>query len=168
MLQPLNAREHNQAFVKFLFFFLVTVVMVVSAIFINFEIPAQELRILRERSDNYRNKQISEEKFKTTLSEFMAIANQSDSSSKAMIESEAGPKLEAMRGAEIDNSTTSIKMNMAVYALANKYIAAKSRLADLRDVDEEIARLKNKIIELEADLKACRDRVNFGNSDNSQ
>lgn len=168
MLQPLNAKEHNQSFLKFIFFFVVTVLMVVSAIFINFEIPGQELKILRERSDNYRNKLINEEKFKNTLSEFMAIANQSDSSSKAMIESEASPKLEAMRGAEIDNSTTSIKMNLAVYALANKYIAAKSRLADLRDVDEEIARLKKKIIELEADLKACRDRVNFGNSDNSQ
>jgi hypothetical protein len=65
-------------------------------------------------------------------------------------------------------STTSIKMNIAVYALANKYIAAKSRLADLRDVDEEIARLKKKIIELEADLKACRDRVNFGGGINPQ
>jgi hypothetical protein len=166
MLEPLNAKEHNQAFVKFLFFFVITLIMVVSAIFINFEIPSQELRILRERSDNYRNKLIAEENFKNILSEFMSIANRSDSSSKAMIESEASPKLEALRGVEIDNGTTGIKMNVAVYALANKYLAARSRLADLQDVDKEIARLKNKITELEGDLKACRDRVNFGDGGN--
>lgn len=74
--------------------------MVVSAIFINFEIPSEELRILRERSDNYRNKLIAEKNFKNTLSEFMAIANRSDSSSKAMVQKrgkpEAGSRLEGL------------------------------------------------------------------------
>jgi hypothetical protein len=162
MPQALNEKEHNQAFLKFLFFFVVTVLMVISAIFINFEIPGQELKILRERSDNYRNKQIAEENFKNTLSEFIAITNRSDSSSKAEIQSEVSPKLEALLRAEIDNSTTRIKLNRAIYEIANKYLDAKLRLADFRDIETEITRLKNKNTELEADLKACRDRVNFG------
>ena len=61
MLQPLNAREHNQAFLKFLFFLILTLIMVVSAVYINFEIPNKELSILRERSDNARNQAIAQE-----------------------------------------------------------------------------------------------------------
>ena len=165
MLKPLNAKEHNQAFTKFLAFLLLTIAMVAGALYINFDIPGRELKILRERSDNYRNQMIAQENFKRTLNEFMAIANRSDSSSKAMIESEARPKLDALRNAvNIDDSTSSTKMNMAIVTMANQYIDAKAKLADLKGFDQEIQKLKAKMAELQRDLDDCRNRVNFGNT----
>jgi hypothetical protein len=164
MQKPLNAKEHNQAFLKFLFFLSLTIAMIAGALFINFEVPNHELEILRERSDNYRNHMIAQENFKKTLNEFMAVANRSDSSSKAMIESEARPKLDALRNAiAIEDSTSGTRMNMSIIALANQYLNARSKLADLRGFDDEIRRLKDKIAELQYDLENCRSRVNFGN-----
>jgi len=164
MQQPLNAKEHNQAFTKFLFFLLLTLAMIAGALFINFEVPTHELQILRERSDNYRNHLIAQEKFKKTVNDFMQIANLSDSSSKAMIESEARPKLDALRNAiATGDSTSGTRMNMSIYNLANEYLNAKAKLADLRGFEAEIRKLKQKNSELQRDLEDCRNRVNFGN-----
>lgn len=164
MQQPLNLKEHNQAFFKFLFFLAVTIAMIGGALFINFEVPTRELKILRERSDNYRNHIIAQETFKKTLNDFIAIANRSDSSSKAMIESEARPKLDALRNAiAIEDSTSGTRMNLSIVGLANQYLNARSKLADLRGFDDEIRRLKDKITELQRDLEDCRGRVNFQN-----
>jgi predicted ATP-binding protein involved in virulence len=167
MQKPLNAKEHNQAFLTFLIFLIVTVAMVAGALFINFRVPAKELTILRERSDNFRNQSIGQESFKRSLNEFMAIMNRSDSSSKAMIESEAKPKLDALRNAtNIDDSASSVKLKMTVLTLANQYMNAKLKLADLNDYASEIARLKNKVSELSRDLDDCRTRANFNNGNN--
>lgn len=164
MQKPLNAKEHNQAFLTFLFFLAVTIAMVAGALFINFRVPARELKILRERSDNYRNQSIAQENFKRTLNEFMAVMNRSDSSSKAMIESEAKPKLDALRNAtNIDDSTSDVKLKMVTLTMANQYMNSKLRLADLSDYAAEITRLRNKVAELSRDLDDCRSRINFSN-----
>lgn len=165
MQKPLNAKEHNQAFLTFLLFLIVTVAMVAGALFINFRVPVKELGILRERSDNFRNQTIAQENFKRSLNEFMAIMNSSDSSSKAMIESEAKPKLDALRSAtNIEDSTSSVKLKMSVLSMANQYMNAKLKLADLNDYAIEISRLKNKVSELSRDLDDCRNRINFSNA----
>jgi len=162
MQKPLNAKEHNQAFAKFLFFLVLTLLMLSGALFINFEVPNRELKILRERSDNYRNHLLAQENLKKTVNDFVAVTNRSDSSSKAMIESEARPKLDALRNAlSLEDSASGTRTNLAILALANQYLNAKYKLADLRGFDDEIRRLKDKIAELQLDLENCRSRVNF-------
>jgi uncharacterized protein YlxW (UPF0749 family) len=165
MAKPLNQKEHNQAFVKFFIFFLITLAMAVSALYFNFQVPKKELAILRERSDLLRNQQINQEKYKRQLSDVMKVFEKLDSSgSKAMIESELRPKLDLLNeAARIDDSTSVTKMNLVITTLVNKYKDAKFSLFDLKDFEQEIAKLKQKNNELDQDLRDCRDRVNFNN-----
>jgi Type VI secretion system, TssO len=163
MAKPINVQEHNNAFLKFLIFFLITLAMAVSAIYFNFKIPNKELSILRERSDVLRNQQISQEKYKRTLNEVIQVFNKLDSSSsKAMIESELTVKLDALRNAaSIEDSTSAQKLNQMVFTLVNKYRDAKFSLYDLKGAEEEIAKRNNKIKELKTELEDCQNRVNF-------
>jgi hypothetical protein len=164
MSKPLNSKEHNQAFVKFLIFFLITLVMAVSAVYFNFQVPKKELAILRERSDLFRNQQMNQENYKRTLSDVLQVFNKLDSSnSKAMVESELRPKLDVLRNAVNieDSSNTAEKLNMTIFNLVNKYKDAKFTLFDLKDYEQEISKYKQKITELSGDLQDCRDRANF-------
>jgi hypothetical protein len=163
MSKPLNNRERNQAFIKFLIFFFVTLAMAVSAIYFNFQLPKKELAILRERSDLLRNQQINQENYKRALGDVMQVFNKLDSSSsKAMIESELRPKLDLLRNAvNIEDSTATQKLNMTIFSLVNKYSDAKFALFDLKDYEQEISKCKQKITELSSDLQDCRDRANF-------
>jgi Type VI secretion system, TssO len=164
MAKPVNLKEHNSAFVKFLIFFLVTLTMAVSAVYFNFKVPNKELAILRERDDLFRNQQINQEKYKQTLGEVMAVLSKLDSSSsnKAMVISELTPKIEALNAASaIEDSTASQKLNQMVFVLVKQYQNAKSDLYDLKDVDKAINNLKTENITLRTSLKDCQDNVNF-------
>lgn len=50
-MEPLNKKERKKAFWRFLTFFLVTVILVVAAVFINFQIPLKENRLLRAKHE---------------------------------------------------------------------------------------------------------------------
>jgi Type VI secretion system, TssO len=166
MSKPLNIKEHNNAFLKFFLFFLVTLIMAVSAVYFNFKVPNKELAILRERSELLRNQQINQENYKRTLNEIMMVFNKLDSStSKAMVESELTGKLEALRtAASIEDSTASQKLNQVVFGLVNEYRNAKFKLFDLKDFEQEIKKKNDKIQELGRDLDDCRGRANFNNN----
>jgi Type VI secretion system, TssO len=166
MSKPINIKEHNSAFFKFLIFFLVTLIMAVSAVYFNFKVPNKELAILRERSELLRNQQISQENYKRILNEVILVFNKLDSStSKAMVESELTSKLEALRtAASIEDSTASQKLNQAVFGLVNEYRNAKFNLFDLKDYEKEIKKKNDKIQELSKDLEDCKGRVNFNNN----
>jgi Type VI secretion system, TssO len=163
MAKPINIKEHNSAFVKFLIFFLVTLIMAVSAVYFNFKVPNKELTILRERSELLRNQQINQENYKRTLNEVIMVFNKLDSStSKAMVESELSDKLNALRNAaSIEDSTASQKLNQMVFGLVNEYRNAKFKLFDLKDFEQEIRKKNEKIKELSTDLEDCRGRANF-------
>jgi Type VI secretion system, TssO len=163
MAKPINIKEHNSSFVKFLIFFLVTLIMAVSAVYFNFKVPNKELAILRERSELLRNQQINQENYKRTLNEVIQVFNKLDSStSKAMVESELSDKLNALRNAaSIEDSTASQKLNQMVFGLVNEYRNAKFKLFDLKDFEQEIRKKNEKIQELGRDLDDCRGRANF-------
>jgi vacuolar-type H+-ATPase subunit I/STV1 len=163
MAKPINIKEHNSAFTKFLLFFLVTLIMAVSAVYFNFKVPNKELAILRERSELLRNQQINQENYKRTLNEVIQVFNKLDSStSKAMVESELSDKLNALRNAaSIEDSTASQKLNQMVFGLVNEYRNAKFKLFDLKDFEQEIRKKNDKIQELSTDLDDCRGRANF-------
>jgi Type VI secretion system, TssO len=164
MAKPINIKEHNSSFVKFLIFFLVTLIMAVSAVYFNFKVPNKELAILRERSELLRNQQINQEKYKRTLGEVMAVLSKLDSASsnKAMVVSELTPKIDALNAAaSIDDSTASQKLNQMVFVLVKQCQNAKSDLYDLKDVDKAINDLKSENITLRTNLKDCQDNANF-------
>jgi Type VI secretion system, TssO len=164
MAKPINIKEHNSSFVKFLIFFLVTLIMAVSAVYFNFRVPNKELAILRERSELLRNQQINQEKYKRTLGEVMAVLSKLDSASsnKAMVVSELTPKIDALNAAaSIDDSTSSQRLNKMIFVLVKEYQKAKSDLYDLNDVDKAINDLKSENNTLRTRLKDCQDDANF-------
>ncbi len=63
MQQVLNSQERNQAFLKFLLFFLITVVLVIAAIFFNFRLPVRENKMLQSEVDIRRVQDVNQEKF---------------------------------------------------------------------------------------------------------
>ncbi len=165
MAKPINIKEHNSAFTKFVVFLLVTLVMAVSAIYFNFQIPHKELAILRERSDVLRNQQINQEKYKRTLNDVMQVFNKLDSgNNKAMVESELTVKMDALRSAaSIEDSTAVQKLNQMVFTLVNEYSKARFKLTDFKDYDAILKEKNDKINELRISVEDCKNRANFNN-----
>ena len=67
MQQVLNSQERNQAFLKFLLFFLITVALIIAAIFFNFYLPVREKKMLQSEVDIQRVQDVNQERFATKL-----------------------------------------------------------------------------------------------------
>jgi hypothetical protein len=166
MQKPINLKEHNRAFVKFIIFFLATLAIAITAVYFNFQLPQKELSILRQRSHLLRTQQINQENYKRTLGEVMQVFNKLDSgTSKAMIESELTVKLDALRtSASIEDSTSSQKLNQMVFSLVNEYSKARFSLFNFKDAEAEINKLKADIKDKSDQLDDCRNKFNFNNA----
>ncbi|MEP6747589.1 MAG: hypothetical protein ABJB86_07675 [Bacteroidota bacterium] len=69
MEQVLNRVDRNQAFIKFLIFFLVTIVLTVAAIFVNYKLPSKENTRLREQAAVQRQSDAGELRFLAIMKE---------------------------------------------------------------------------------------------------
>lgn len=167
MSKPINSKEHNAAFLKFVIFFLVTLAMAAGAIYYNFKLPNKELAILRVRSEMLRNQQVNQEKYKRALNEVIETLEKADSSgSKLMVDSELNLKIDALRNASgIEDSAASKKLHQSVLYLVNKYKEAKFRLFDLKGYEDEIREQKNKVTKLKEDLEYYKDKLRELNLD---
>jgi hypothetical protein len=69
MQQILNNQERTQAFLKFLLFFLLTIVLVVMAVFFNYRLPSKENKLLSDEVDIQRQQETNQQKFITKMDE---------------------------------------------------------------------------------------------------
>jgi hypothetical protein len=160
MSKPINNKEHNNAFIKFILFFLVTLAMAAGAIYYNFKIPNKELAILRVRSELLRNQQVSQEKYKRVLNDVIDMLEKTDSSSKLMMESELSVKIDALRNVSgIEDSSAAKKLHQSVLYLVNKYKESKFRLFDLKNFEDEIREKNNKIAKLKEDMEYYKEKL---------
>ena len=54
MQKPLNTSERSSAFWKFFLFFILSVIMVTSAVYFNFRLPHKENELLKEKAEKMR------------------------------------------------------------------------------------------------------------------
>src|ERR1700733_10967550 len=73
MQQILNSQERTQAFVKFLVFFLVTVALVMLAVFFNYHLPSRENKMLQDEVDVQRQQDANQQKFVNRMQEAIVL-----------------------------------------------------------------------------------------------
>lgn len=161
MARAINIKEHNAAFTKFLFFFILTVAMAAGALYFNFKTPQKELEILRERSDLLRDQNLAQENYKRTLMEAVAVLDRLDSNnSKAIVASELEPKIALLKNSvSLDDSTSPKRLNVIITDLMNRYKNARFDFEDSKGFLAELNRKNNDITELRHKLDECNNRV---------
>jgi hypothetical protein len=78
MQQVLNSKERNEAFLKFLLFFLVTVILIVLAVFFNYRLPRSENKVLQEEVNIERQQEAVQSKFVTKMTEAITLLDSMD------------------------------------------------------------------------------------------
>jgi chromosome segregation ATPase len=164
MSKPLNLQEHNSAFARFLIFFFVTVAMVASALYFDFQVPKKELQLLRERSDLLRNQYIAQEKYKRLMAETITTLNRLDSpnANKAMVQSAFKPKIDALiSNVSLDDSTATQRLHKEISDLMNLYADARFKLAESKNCIDELDLTKKKYSSVKEELDNLRANMNL-------
>jgi Type VI secretion system, TssO len=167
MQTPINTAERNSAFWKFLFFFVLSVAMIVTAIFFNTRLPFEENKILKEKAESARNLAMSQDKFNSSIKEVLVLL---DSMAKPqtnlnIIKGEIDNKLSKLNNIYIGDMSAQAGLDKTIISLLSSY-SIKNSNSKVSE-DEALKRseaessnviLKKKNDDLERDLESCRGR----------
>lgn len=146
MQKPLNIKERNQAFIKFLVFFLLAVTMVCGAVYFNFDVPRKENRLLKEKADQARAHMLAQEKFTNTLIKVKSLI---DSLGKPGVNTMylnqlVSAKLKELAELQFVDSSMQGNMNKTVLDVYLDYNKIKSDMVSMGDAPTKIAELTAK------------------------
>lgn len=158
--KPINLTDYKTAFSKFLLFFFITLILCSFALYFNFIVPRNEVKILREHANTLRNQNITQEAVKVNIMEIVSILEKADSAmSGAILDVELKPRFEQLKSSINlgGDSTAQKNMNFVLYDLLNKYKDNRFQLAQCKNFPAELAKREREIADL-------RDRIKTLNS----
>ncbi len=151
MQQVLNSQERNQAFLKFLLFFLVTVALVIIAVFFNFHLPAREMKMLQSEVDVQRTQDVNQQKFVSRMQEAVVLIDSMDKKGVnfGQIDLLVNSKLQELSVLQQKDNTIYGQMDKMIIDKLTDLQQAKRTLQDAGDN-------VNKLATAQSDLKACQ------------
>ncbi len=157
-MKPLNSPERKSAYLNFLLFFAITVVIVVITAFFGMKVPFKQNDQLQEKIAGFQNEKSFAENFAAKYADTKGIL---DTVNKAGIQAELldqkitdGIKsLSAM----VDNDTTIVKKNYSniIQNLAELQFA-KKQLRDVSSSDQNMTQYMQQIEGLKSDLARAK------------
>jgi hypothetical protein len=136
MQQILNSKDRNQAFLKFVALFLVTVTVVVLAVYFDYRLPVRENRALLDEVSLQRQQDADQAKFAAKMQEVIVLL---DSMDKPGVNAE---QLDLQLGGKLtDLNILQLKDNTA-YGAIDKAVVEK--LSELQQKNKEETLLREK------------------------
>lgn len=144
MQQVINGKERSQAYFKFLLFFVITVLVVVLAVFFDFYMPRKENKLLKEEVYIHRTQEANQQKFVDKMMRTISLIDSMDKSTRDA--QQLQPQVEAL----IQDMTVLKENSGALYGQLNNAIVKEMNdlLYQKRQVaskDESIARYREEL-----------------------
>jgi uncharacterized membrane-anchored protein YhcB (DUF1043 family) len=154
MQKALNAKERNKAFLKFLLFFVLTLALVIGAIYFDFRLPIRENNYLQKEIDQQRQIEHNQENFVNTMNDAVRLLDSLDKPSTdfTQINAQLEQKLLELDGLKQKDYSAYGKMDKAIVDKFWELSRAKPKLRKL-DADE------NDLIKLKADLNDANTKL---------
>lgn len=166
MLQVLNSRERARAFVQFLVFFLVTIILILTASFFDFFVPAKENDNLYSRLEVENRQDQQEQQFVNSMllaKSLLDSVNKPGTPSRAQLSLKLTARLNELDNLAEKTTSVSATMQKTVTTLISELaassaenVAFKEKLDALQPVKDELKDCKAERDNLEALLNSYR------------
>lgn len=154
MLKVLNQKERNQAFIQFLFFFVVTTALIVGAIYFDFNLPVKQNRKYRDEISAGRNATMNQQRFIANMKTARLLLDSLDKSGVNIkqLDIQLTHKLNELSNFSQDDSSAYGLLNNALSDAFLELQRTKKDLANFRET-------AGKVNALEQELKECSIRL---------
>jgi uncharacterized membrane-anchored protein YhcB (DUF1043 family) len=155
MQKPLNVNERNQAFLKFLLFFSLTILLVVIAVYFDFRMPLRENDYLQKELDMQRQLENNQLNFVSTMQEAAVLLDSLDKQGTdiAQINAQVEQKLTVLAGLQQKDFSPYGKLDEAVVDKFWKLYHAKTALHKLSEDETELFKLKGDLNDCKTNLQ---------------
>lgn len=152
MQQVLNSQERNQAFLKFLLFFVITVALIIGAVFFNYKLPLRENRMLQSEVEVQRVQDANQQKFVTRMEEAIVLLDSMEKKGANF------QQIDLQLGSKMGELATLQQKDITAYGKMNKVIV--DRLQQLKDNKKSMLEANintGKLANLQSELDKCKD-----------
>ena len=160
MQQVLNANDRNQAFLKFALFFVVTLILVIVAVYFDYRLPVRENKMLQEEIDQQRQADFNQGKFVATLQDASVLLDSLDKpgTNATQINLQLVQKLGDLNALQDNDNSLYGKMDRII---VNKLL----NLSDAKKMLQTQSENENKMSHMRSDLKDARDQLQQAQAD---
>jgi hypothetical protein len=158
MSSVINSKERNRAFLKFLFFFIISVWLIVGAVYFNMKVPHKENAVLREQVMRYRAQSLAQERFVTSMDQAKVLIDslkQPGVNSMYLNQQIAG-KLRELTDLQYKDSSMYSRMNKNVLDLYLRYQDATNKVVSMGDLPKQLEDYKTRFEQSQRDLDQAR------------
>ena len=155
MQQVINAKQRNRAFWKFLLFFVVTIALILFAVYFDFRTPDRENAFLRDQVLGYRALEGRQQQYIDAMETTRAMI---DSLGKPQVNTAYYSSLIGGRLKEmvVQDSSSFGRINKTMLNTFLSYEDLKMQFLDLRDAPQKIQDLTTRLQKSESDLDQCK------------
>jgi hypothetical protein len=161
MPHVINSNERNQAFIKFLAFFLLTVFLIVCAVYVDFRgLPQKRQALLEQEFANQRTEVQVQQQFVQQMESAKLLLDSLDKGGKNRIQVEAAldGKLRDMENLKLRDSSLHGKLDAAILDSFLELQQLKKELERLRELPSKVLDLQQRLAETENSLDTYRSR----------
>lgn len=161
MQHILNSSDRNQAFLKFILFFLLTTALILGAVYFNFQIPEKEKNFYKEEVYEQRKEDIEQQQFLSHMNQAKILLDSMNKSGTDIgeVEQQLNKELNALSNTRL-NDTMYIQLNdMITVSFRELKTAKKDRMKN----DAEIHKLNEELESIEKDFNKYKEQYNDQN-----
>ncbi|HLZ88269.1 MAG TPA: type VI secretion system TssO [Puia sp.] len=158
MAHIINAKERNTAFWKFLGFFLLSTLLVVSAVYFDTRIPAKDNAIMREQISSYKTQALAQDKFVRSMDEAKALIDSLNrpGSNNVYLNQQIAARIRELAQLQYKDSSMYSRLNKNVLDVFLRYQEATNKVVSIGDMPRQLEDYKAKYEQAQRDLDNTR------------
>lgn len=158
MAHVVNDRERNLAFRKFLGFFLLSVLMVVGAVYFNTRIPAKDNEIMREQLGSFRTQSMAQEKFVKNMDEAKILIDSLNrpGANTIYLNQLIAARIRELAQLQYKDSSMFSRLNKNVLDVFLRYQESANKVVSMGDLPRQLEDYKTRYEQTQRDLDNAR------------
>ncbi|WP_339887643.1 type VI secretion system TssO [uncultured Flavobacterium sp.] len=146
----LNKKERFNAFMLFLLMFLITMIVLITAIFFNYKLPIKENEVLKHENDKMNMQFSFNKEFSNKIEEINKLVDSLDAAPDSFQYIEQSINFELVQLKEIipNDSIVDPKLYQNVILTYKTYVNTKKKLLQINDSKKEIDKMDKELKEL--------------------
>ena len=158
MQTVVNTRERDKAFLKFLFFFVITVCLVSGAIYFDMRMPVKENEVLRQQVSRYRTQSLAAEKFANSMDQAKILIDslRQPGVNSMYLNQQIAVRLRELTDLQYKDSSIYSRMNKNILDLFLRYQDATNKVVSMGDMPAKLEDYRSKYEQTQRDLDQAR------------
>lgn len=154
MQQVINSKERNQAFLKFLLFFLITIALAIAATYFDAQLPFTENRELQTQITVHSQEEVNQEKFVENMNQAFVYLDSLDKDLKNQdqIRMQLEGKIDDLFKLQQKGNSPYAKMNQVITYRLTELKTQKIQLLKLSDKANALASVEQKLNDCQMQL----------------